>query len=170
MLYRLQCEGASLCVAGNIEFLPFMEDSIDFVICSDVIHHLSNKIPNLLLSFKRILKPGGFFFLGDVNAWGMFQFLKSKLLPKPLYWFLRSTYHLIKQSDHRPANYEFPTDVWVTQKLFSSLDFVETKIYPTNLYHCISPSKFQIYKFISKIEWVKKYHNYHYRLSATKGF
>ncbi len=97
MLYTLQKDfGAKSCVAGDISKLPFRKNSFDYVVSIDVIHHENDKILNLLESFRNLLKPGGFLFLEDPNAWGMFQMTKSILLPKPVYRFLRSSYHKLK--------------------------------------------------------------------------
>ncbi len=112
MLYTLQLDhNAKSCVAGDINRLPFKKKSFDYVTCIDVIHHESHRIFDILKSFRDLLKLGGLLFLEDPNAWGMFQMAKSILLPKPLYKSLRAIYHKIKCSSHRPADYEFPTNV-----------------------------------------------------------
>jgi len=170
MVYTLQRDfGGRSCVAGDISRLPFKKNSFDYVACTDVIHHESDNLPGLLESFRNLLKPKGLLFLEDPNAWGMFQFAKSVLLPKPLYRVLRATYHKLKNSSHRPAHYEFPTNVWDVKNILEKLGFCSTKIYPNIAYPSIGTMSFQVYKFFSRIEWVRKYHNYHYMLSAMKG-
>ena len=169
MLYTLQREfGGSSCVAGDINSLPFKKNSFDYVVCIDVIHHESENLIFLIESFRNLLKPGGLLFLEDPNAWGMFQFVKSVLLPKRLYRILRLTYHKVKHSSHRPAHYEFPTSIWRVKNILGELGFCNIRIYPNNAYPCIGPMSFQVYKFLSRIEWIRKYHNYHYMLSAIK--
>ena len=144
MLESLKKEhGAEFCVAGDCNKLPFKKGSFDYAISIDVIHHETDQLKSLLKSFADLLKPGGLLFLEDPNAWGLFQAPKSILLPKPLYRFTRSTYHKIKKSSHRPADYEFPTNVWKVKKILNNLDFNNIVVYPNNAYPSISYSAFQ---------------------------
>ncbi len=169
MLYAQQQDfGAKTCIAGDITSLPFKKNSFDYVICIDVLHHESNILPHILKSFWNLVKPGGSLFIEDINRWGMFQFYKSVLLPKPLYMFLRSIYHELKHSQHKPADYEFPTSAWKVKKTLSMIGFHNIKIYPNNSYPSIGPLRFQVYKFFSRIQWVRKFHNFHYMLSGVK--
>lgn len=166
MLYALQESlGARSCVAGDLNSLPFKKNSFDYVVCIDVIHHESDKIPILLESFRDLLKPGGILFLEDLNAWGVFQFAKS-MLPKPLHRLLRSVYHQLKRSTHRPADYEFPTSVWQVKSALEELGFCSIGVHPGKAYPSIGPASYRVYKFFGRFEWVRKYHNYHYMLSA----
>jgi len=166
MLYALQEGlGARSCVAGDLNSLPFKKNSFDYVVCIDVIHHESDKIPILLESFRDLLKPGGILFLEDLNAWGMFQFTKS-MLPKPLHRLLRSIYHHLKSSTYKPANYEFPTSVWQVKKTLEELGFCSIRVHPSKAYPSISPASYRVYEFFSRVERVRKYHNYHYMLSG----
>lgn len=170
MLYTQQQDfGAKACVAGDITSLPFKKNSFDYVICIDVIHHESDKLLYILTSFRDLIKPGGSLFIEDVNRWGMFQFYKSVLLPKPLYMLLRSIYHGLKHSQHKPADYEFPTSPWNVKKALTMIGFHNMKIYSNNSYPCIGPIRFQVYKFFSRIQRVRKFHNFHYMLSAVKS-
>jgi SAM-dependent methyltransferase len=161
--------GAQSCVAGDINRLPFRKGHFDHVVSIDVIHHECDNLRPLLQSFRDLLKPGGTLFLEDPNAWGMFQAAKSVLLPRSLYRFLRSTYHRLKRSTHRPADYEFPTSVWQVMDLLKQLGFKDIKIYPHTAYPTIIPAAYRIYKLLSGTEYVRKYHNYHYMLSAVKA-
>ncbi len=98
--------GARHCVAGDVNHLPFREGAFDYVICVDVIHHESKNLNAVLEQLCRIQKSGGSIFLEDPHCWGMFQFFKAMLLPRPLYKLLRSTWHSLRRSGHSPANYE----------------------------------------------------------------
>lgn len=168
-LYTCQSDfGARTCIAGDINSLPFKKNSFNYVVCIDVIHHETYNLLNLLKSFSELLKPGGSLFLEDINAWGMFQFVKTILLPKPLFKFLRSIYHRLRHSDHAPADYEFPTSVWNVKKILERSGFSDIKVYPNNAYPSIDYVRFKFYNFFSKIEYIQKYHNYHYTLSAVK--
>lgn len=172
IVYEMLCQqrdlGGRSCVAGDVNNLPFKKESFDCVVCIDVIHHEINNLEILLESYSNLLKHGGFLFLEDTNAWGMFQFAKSVLIPKPIHRLLRSYYHRIKQSTHKPADYEFPTSVYRVRKYLQVLGLCKITIYPNNAYPNIGPIKFRIYNFFSKLKWVKKYHNFHYMLSAIK--
>lgn len=161
--------GAKSCVAGDITSLPFKKNSFDYVICVDVLHHESEILLHILKSFRDLIKPGGSLFIEDVNRWGMFQFYKSVLFPKPLYMFLRSIYHGLKHSRHKPVEYEFPTSAWKVKKTLSMIGFHNIKIYPNNSYPSIGPLRFQVYKFSGRIRRIRKFHNYHYMLSAVKS-
>lgn len=169
MLYTLQRDfGATSCVAGSLDSLPFRKMSFDYIVSIDVVHHESHKLLVLLESFANLLKPGGLLFLEDPNAWGMFQFVKSILLPKPVHRFLRSTYHRLRGSTQKPADYEFPTSVWRVRRILTELGFCNITVYPNNAYPCVGPVSLAVYKLFSRTEWVRKYHSYHYMLSAVK--
>lgn len=159
---------AKVCIAGDISSLPFKTELFDCVVCIDVIHHECDKLLNLLESFKNLLKPGGILFLEDVNSWGVYQFVKSILLPRPLYKFLRLIYHRLKHSERKPADYEFPTNIWKVKRMLIKIGFHNIKIYPNSSYPNIGPVKFYIYNFLGKFDYIKKYHNFHYMLSAVK--
>ncbi len=162
--------GAKSCVAGDINKLPFKKASFDYVISIDVIHHESDNLESLIKSFADLLKSGGTLFLEDPNAWGIFQAPKSILLPKPLYQFTRSIYHKIKLSSHKPADYEFPTNVWKIKDILKNMGFSDIMVYPNNSYPCIASKAFQLYNLFSGIEYIKKYHSYHYMISAIKKY
>jgi SAM-dependent methyltransferase len=170
MLYSLRADfGATCCVAGDLNRLPFKKEAFDYVICIDVIHHESDRLSILLESLVSLLKKGGSLFLEDLNSWGMFQFPKSVLLPKPLHRILRSAYHNIRRSSHKPADYEFATSVWSVKKILKRLGFSHIIFHENTAYPNIGPVSFRAYEFLSRFGWFRKYHNYHYMLVATKG-
>jgi SAM-dependent methyltransferase len=160
---------AKSCVAGDVNYLPFKKNMFDYVISIDVVHHENENLLKLLQSFRDLLKPGGTLFLEDPNAWGLFQMWKSIFLPRYLYGFMRSRYHKIKRSEHRPADYEFPTNVWRVMSMLRQLGFREIKVYPHNAYPCIGAASYRFYRLFSGLDFVRKYHNFHYMLSAARG-
>lgn len=169
MLNTLQRDfGTKSCVGGDVNHLPFKTHVFDYVVSIDLIHHENDKIFALLESFRNLLKPGGILFLEDPNAWGMFQMAKSILLPSPLHRSLRSTYHWLKRSTHRPADYEFATSVWKIKAMLQRLEFQNIRFYPAKAYPGIGKVGFRFYKLFSKFEFIRKYHNYHYMLSAIR--
>jgi SAM-dependent methyltransferase len=170
MLKALQSEfGARFCVNGDINRLPFKPRTFDYVVSIDVIHHECDRLPAVLASFRDLLKPGGTLFLEDPNAWGMFQFTKSILLPRPVYQYARSAYHRLRQSTHRPAEYEFPTNVWRVMDMLRELGFDKIKSYPHTAYPTIGRRSYKLYRMFSGSSYVRTFHNYHYMLSAVRS-
>ena len=159
--------GARSCVGGDIGKLPLRKHAFDYVICIDVIHHEYDQLFSVLESFRDLLRPGGTLFLEDPNAWGLFQMAKSILLPKPVYRKLRSTYHRLKRYVHQPADYEFPTSVWRVMSILKNLGFNDITSYPHHAYPAIAERNFRAYQLLSHFEFVRKFHNYHYMVSAT---
>ncbi len=155
-------------VAGAVQSLPFKRESFDVLCCIDLIHHEFRDIPRILDSFKSILKTGGLLFLEDINAWGLYQFPKSIFLPKRLHGALRSFYHRLKRSSHRPADYEFPTSVWRTRKILAELGFEDITVVPQRAYPNVSPLGYKLYTVLARSEHVRRYHNFHYMISARK--
>lgn len=171
MLESLQNDfGGKLGIAGDVNKMPFKREIFDVAISIDLIHHENeqDKLFTLLGSFHKLLKPGGTLILSDPNAWGIFQMAKSIFIPKSLYRFLRSTYHNIKKTEHRPADYEFPTNIWKVKGILRELGFHTIKAYPNSAYPTISEKSFNIYTLLSRFEYIRKYHNYHYILTAIK--
>jgi len=161
--------GAKSCVNGDVNSLPLKAGAFDYVISIDVIHHECERLPELLGSFRDLLKPGGTLFLEDPNAWGLFQMAKSIFMPRAAYKALRSTYHTLKRSIHRPADYEFPTNVWSVMAMLRELGFEDIKCYPHTAYPTVSQRSHRIYRSLSGSEFVRKFHNYHYMLSAVRA-
>lgn len=159
-------EGAQHCVAGDINSLPFGKGTFDYVISIDVIHHEFDRLEETLSSFASLLKPGGTLFLEDPNAWGLFQFPKSILLPRPVYRLARKLYHRMRRSTHRPAEYEFPTSVWKVKRTLKRLGFAELEVYPNRAYPEIGRWACRLYGLLSKIEFIGRYHNFHYMIRA----
>jgi hypothetical protein len=169
MLANLQKDlGAKSCVNGDVNSMPLKAGAFDYVISIDVIHHECERLPELLGSFRDLLKPKGTLFLEDPNAWGLFQMAKSIFMPRFVYKSLRSAYHTIKRSTHRPADYEFPTNVWRVMAILRDLGFEDIKCYPHTAYPTVSERSHRIYRSLSGSEFVRKYHNYHYMLSAVR--
>lgn len=159
---------AKSCVNGDVNSMPLKAGAFDYVISIDVIHHECERLPELLGSFRDLLKPKGTLFLEDPNAWGLFQMAKSIFMPRFVYKSLRSTYHTLKRSTHRPADYEFPTNVWRVMAILRDLGFEDIKCYPHTAYPTVSERSHRIYHSLSGSEFVRKYHNYHYMLSAVR--
>ncbi|MBN2070904.1 MAG: methyltransferase domain-containing protein [Candidatus Krumholzibacteriota bacterium] len=155
-------------IAGDIHALPFRHGSVDALCCIDLIHHESGDLRRILRSFHDTLKLGGMLFLEDVNAWGVFQFWKSILLPRPAHAALRSAYHRLKGSTIQPAEYEFPTSVWRVGKLLEETGFTSVEAIPLRSYPLRTRFPAWIYRSISKNERISRYHNFHYFFFAVK--
>jgi SAM-dependent methyltransferase len=168
ILENLKNKGAENCVAGDINHLPFSENSFDNLICIDVIHHESERLEKILGSFAKILKPGGKIFLEDVNAWGLFQFHKSIFMPRFLHRFLRSVYHQLKKTAHQPADYEFPTNPFKVKRILEKIGFTDIKFYSFDSYPEKSGLPLTVYRILKGVPLVRTYHNFHYFVSAKK--
>jgi SAM-dependent methyltransferase len=169
MLKQLRTSQAEVCIAGDMNALPFQNNRFDALIVIDVLHHESNHIHDLLKHFSEILVPGGRLFIEDINAWGLFQFYKSILMPKPVYRFLRSFYHSMRHGHYPPAGYEFPTSYPQIRRLLKSLNYHSIQPHPTRGYPYLNRMNQMIYKQFSKLKPVPRYFNYHYMLSAVNA-
>jgi uncharacterized protein YbaR (Trm112 family) len=155
-------------VNGDLKNLPLRPGAFDCVISIDVIHHECDQLEELFQSWRSLLKPGGLLFLEDPNAWGLFQMAKSVFMPRLLYRGLRTAFHELRRSDHRPADYEFPTNVWHVRAMLQDFGFEQVRLYPQRAYPTISPGSYRVYEWLSAFDYVRTYHNYHYMLSAVR--
>ena len=101
----------------NSDRLPIDSNSMDLVICKDVLEHLINPI-FLVNEINRILKPGGYLLLSVPNhfpLWGRIKFLLNNNI---------DTFHYFPDSDR----YEFPHIRFYTlssiKKLLSVSNFI----------------------------------------------
>lgn len=166
--YLKEKYNAQYCVLADINNLPFKNNSFNVITCVDILHHEGDNLDKIITSIYSDLKSGGTFYLEDINAWGIFQFYKSILLPKFLHGSLRSFYHKIKKSEHVPARYEFPTNPFVMRKKLENAGFKNIRFYAKKSYPESGLFKLFIYKLLSLFGRINKYHNYHYFLSAEK--
>ncbi|MBU8920537.1 MAG: methyltransferase domain-containing protein [Bacteroidales bacterium] len=155
-------------VAGAVQALPFADNTFDCVCCIDLIHHEPDLLEKMLSSFFRILRPGGILILEDINAWGLFQFWKSILLPRPVHGVLRSLFHRLRGSGHQPASYEFPTSVFRVRKILLDSGFTEVTPVPQAAYPNICPAGYSLFRTLSRLKRIVTYHNFHYMLRAIK--
>lgn len=89
-------------IQASIEAIPFKDSSFDFVNCNGVLHHLLD--PDTALSeISRVLKPGGFFFMGVYGRGGLmneykigFYRLLAKFVP---YLLLRKLLWVKKKNE-----------------------------------------------------------------------
>lgn len=170
MLNRLQEEnGAEACVGGDVKFLPFKDESFDYVAAIDLIHHECDNLRPLLSRFFDVLKPGGILFIEDPNSLAMFQLAKTLLLPRPIHRVLREAYHKVKRSGSKPARYEFPTNFRKVRRILEDVGFTDVCFYPNNAYPNVGAIRLGIYNALARWEWIRTYHNWHYMLSAVKS-
>lgn len=106
---RFARERAPRVLAASAENLPFASASFDFIYSINVIHHLPSRASQerAIAEIRRILKPGGVFFLHEINpANPLFLLYMSYLFPlirkidigtelwiKPGQWEGFSTWH-----------------------------------------------------------------------------
>ena len=141
---------------------------LDCLVAIDVVHHEWEKLERILSSFRDLIKPGGMLFLQDPNAFAVFQWAKSVLFPKPVHRVLRKAYHKLKHSAYKPADYEFPTSMRSVLRLLKRIGFRDIRVYGSYSYPCIDPFRYRIYQALSGSEYIRKYHNYHYTVSAVR--
>lgn len=79
---------------ASCELIPFKSESFDFINCNSILHHLLN-IESALNELFRILKPGGFLFIGIYGRGGLlneykikFYRILAKIIPYHLMSFL----------------------------------------------------------------------------------
>lgn len=72
----------SLCVMGDIEHIPFPDDSFDIVVYSGVLHHFPS-LQRAVREGLRVLRPGGRCFGYDPNLYNPAMWLYRRL-PLPL--------------------------------------------------------------------------------------
>jgi SAM-dependent methyltransferase len=168
-LMALQEHGASACVAGDATRLPLRKHSFDCALSIDLLHHQSEHLSDMLASFADLLRPGGLLLLEDINAWALFQLPKSILLPRHLHVLLRAAYHRLKRSPYRPADYEFPTSVPQVKRILEAQGLGDIQVHPNHAYPSIGPTSLLLYRLLARMERIRKYHNYHYMLSARRS-
>lgn len=161
--------GSSLNVAGAVQALPFRDAAFDAICCIDLIHHEPDRLNAIFDSFARILKPGGVLFLEDINAWGLMQFWKSKMMPRRLHGTLRNGWHRMKGSKHRPAPYEFPTDVFRSIRMLEKAGFGSIEAVPLKSYPNTGKAGLCLYGKLSSSNRVRRYHNFHYMIYARRS-
>lgn len=166
--HLIRTGGLDAGIAGCVHRLPFRENSFDCLCCIDLLHHEWERSKMILEKFHRILKPGGYLFLEDINAWGLGQFHKSVLLPKPVHRLLRRLYHRVRGSENPPAEYEFPTSVFKTRDTLDRLGFVDISTAALNSYPNTSRQFRRFWKLASRLDRLSRFHNFHYMISARK--
>jgi SAM-dependent methyltransferase len=70
--------------AADAERLPFSDQTFDFAYSINVIHHVTDalKRDRVLAEIVRVLKPGGLFFLHEINTENpLFRFYMSYFFP-----------------------------------------------------------------------------------------
>lgn len=73
-------------LTSQVEKLPFADNSFDHILMIAVLHHIPSQSlrQQALLELKRVLKPGGMFFLTNWNRWQVkfiFYIIKGLFVP-----------------------------------------------------------------------------------------
>jgi ubiquinone/menaquinone biosynthesis C-methylase UbiE len=90
--HPLLCHGNSVFIQGDIQSLPFTDNSVDVVTLRMVVEHLPTPIDDFK-EIERVLKPNGHVLFLTSNAWSPLVIL-PKLLPfKVKAWLLKKIFH-----------------------------------------------------------------------------
>lgn len=76
----------NIYLVADAAYLPFIDNSFDCIVCSEVIEHIPDS-QKMLSEFNRILKPRGELIITTPNwisLWGLFRKLGELLLGRPL--------------------------------------------------------------------------------------
>lgn len=114
MLKNIDTKGAQnkFLIHCNVEALPFKQNSIDVILCIDLIHHFySCGIDIPLREILRCLKPEGLFFLEEVNKYSLYRLLYS-FFPLKAINILRGIKSLFQKNYSKPASYEAPLSIY----------------------------------------------------------
>ena len=65
-------------IQGDARFLPFKDNSIDYIYSSGVLHH-SDDVPKSISEIYRVLKPGGYAFIMLYATWSI-MFMQQKMM------------------------------------------------------------------------------------------
>jgi len=80
--------------AGSATSLPFPDESVDTVVCWEVLEHLPpGSEPAAFAEFRRVLRPGGAFYLSTPYA-----SVRARVLD-PAWWLLRHRHYRVDQLD-----------------------------------------------------------------------
>jgi malonyl-CoA O-methyltransferase len=74
------CPRTASRVQGDIRLLPFKEATFDHLLCTRVLTHVA-LLPQALLEFARILRPGASLLISDVHPDHSYQHTSMRLLP-----------------------------------------------------------------------------------------
>lgn len=89
-------------IVGDIYDLPFSPNSIDAVICSDVLEHLFD-LPSAFASISSVLKPGGIFTFDTINRTPVSYYLTI--------WILQDILNAMQGDAHDHRLYVKPQEV-----------------------------------------------------------
>lgn len=76
---------SKLDLIANLDTLPFQSNSVDAILCTQVLEHVKQP-QKVLLEFRRVLKAGGRLFLTVPQGWGLHE--------KPYDYFRFTSYAL----------------------------------------------------------------------------
>lgn len=78
MLEAFDPQTARACVrvTGDVESLPFRDQSFDALVCLEAIVHFDCP-ERVIAEFRRVLKPGGRLLISYDNRWGLLRVVKN---------------------------------------------------------------------------------------------
>ena len=92
---------AKLC-KGSVEKMPFEDESFDYILCQNILHHLTSLNEYSIASDEmfRVLKPGGIIFISEPARYGFYRYLKKGVKIAALFSDLFKKWgNMIKEED-----------------------------------------------------------------------
>ena len=90
-------------------------------------------------------------------------------MPRKMHGALRDSWHKMKGSKHRPAPYEFPTDVFGSMRMLGEAGFKDVEAVPLKSYPNTGRAGLHLYEKLSSSDRVSRYHNFHYMIFARRS-
>ena len=150
-------------ICSNLEYLPFMDSSIDAVVTSMVFEHLRQ--PDFVFAeFNRVLKKGGYMIFVTPNIFGIVTIV-NRMIPNWLHPLIANTLTGAPESDVFPTHYH-ANSVRRLRKLLRRNGFEECEL----ILHQPPPYAFVFSQTICKLA-IRYYHfiNRHERFRQLRG-
>jgi SAM-dependent methyltransferase len=153
----------------NIEALPFKSNSIDIMLCIDLIHHFYTRgLDRPLRELIRCLSGDGYIFMEEVNKYSLFR-LPYCYVPQKTLNVLRGIKKVLKKNYSRPASYEAPLSIYRVNSMLKKLADesgnreVHVRMIPTKEYPDVSKLRYGIFRAIGSIlPGIYKHFAYHW--------
>lgn len=113
---ELKAENLTVSINLENEFLPFQDETVDLVVCAEVLEHMDVDPMFMLSEFNRVLKPGGTLIVTTPNSCSSRNFWKIAQGYRP---------HFFTQYEksRSPYRHNFEYDVHAVAQIAASAGF-----------------------------------------------